>query len=265
MRTLLALVLLLLCAAQARAEGSLDALYARIAEDTRRGQPLRLRVYVALCDNASQGIVPVKNPAICDGDRPDQNIYWGTRGGLFGFMRNVRFKLRSRESFEAGPIAERAVWHKRIAGTEVEVEGLAYRGREIRSAMLDFVHAVHRREDSPHLVAYVGHNYFLDTEDVREFAEATRVPGGTAKGVLALSCLGDRHIRPYITRQGAEILLINKNLTYPGAWSIGGIIEAVVRRLPPRAVRDSAARAFALGMSKPFGVMQAAFAYGADR
>src|SRR5688500_19093043 len=120
MRTLLALLLTLFVTTSARADDSLDALYARIAADTGRGLPLRVRVYVALCDNASQGIVKVKNPAICDGDQPDRNIYWGTRGGLSGFMRTAGFHLRSRELPTEGPIAVRAVWHKRIAGTDVE-------------------------------------------------------------------------------------------------------------------------------------------------
>lgn len=262
MRTL-ALLLVLFATNLAQADDSLDALYSRIARDHARGQPLRVRVYVALCDNDSQGIVKVKNPAICDGDQPDRNIYWGTRGGLAGFMRNEKFRLRSRELPSAGPIAVRAVWHKRIAGTDVEIEGIAYRGREIRTAMLDFVRAAHVAQDAPHVVAYVGHNYFLDTEDVRPFEEARLASGTTPLGVLALSCLGDRDIRPYLSREGSAILLLNTNLTYPGAWSIGGLLEGLTRRMSPRALRDAAARAFAAGMGKP--VTRAAFAYGPKR
>lgn len=262
---LLALVLALLVTSVARADDDLDALYARIAADAQRGLPLRVRVFVALCDNASQGIVPVKNPAICDGDDPDRNIYWGTRGGLSGYMRAAKFRLQSREIPSDGPIAVRAVWHKRVAGTEVEVEGVAYRGREIRTAMLDFVRAAHHAGDAPHVVAYVGHNYFLDTSEVREFWDATRASDDLPQGVLALSCLGERDIRPYITRDHAAVLLLNKNLTYPGAWSIGGLIEGLVRRLPPVGLRDSAARAFGAGMNKPFAVMRGVFAYGSKR
>lgn len=263
MRTILAVLFVLCSTTLARADDALDALYARIAQDRARDEPLRVRVYVALCDNDSQGIVKVKNPAICDGDQPDRNIYWGTRGGLAGFMRSASFRLKSRELPAAGPIAARAVWHKRIAGTEVEVEGIAYRGRDIRAAMLEFVRAAHRAEAGPHVVAYVGHNYFLDTSDVRVFEEARLALGTTPVGVLALSCLGDRDIRPYVTRSRSAILLLNTNLTYPGAWSIGGLIDGLVRRMSPRALRDSAARAFAKGMNKP--VTRAAFAYGPKR
>jgi hypothetical protein len=268
---IVACLLLVSWSARARAadDTALEPLYARIDHDVQQGLPLRVRVYVALCDNASQGIVPVKNPAICDGDVPEHNIYWGTRGGLSGFTRAAGFRLVESTRPEAGPIAVRSVWRKRVRSIDIELEGLAYRGREIRTAMLDFVRAVHSDDataaGTPHVVAYVGHNYFLDTSDVHDFREAARGGGATAKGIVALSCLGHQHIRPYITRDRAEILAINTNLAYPGAWSLGGAIEALARRESGRGVRDAAARAFALGMNKPFGTMRAAFAYGDDR
>jgi len=263
-------LLLVSWSARARAadDAALEPLYARIERDVQQGLPLRVRVYVALCDNASQGIVPVKNPAICDGDVPEHNIYWGTRGGLWGFARAAGFRMVESTRPESGPIAVRAFWRKRVRSIDVELEGVAYRGREIRAAMLDFVRAVHSDDATaspPHVVAYVGHNYFLDTSDVRDFREAAHGGGALAKGVVALSCLGHQHIRPYITRDRAEILLLNTNLAYPGAWSLGGAIEALARHESGRGVRDAAARAFALGMNKPSGTMRAAFAYGVDR
>jgi len=40
-------------------------------------------VFVALADNANQGIVPVP-AAIGNGDDPERNLYWGTAEGLMG-------------------------------------------------------------------------------------------------------------------------------------------------------------------------------------
>ena len=45
------------------------------------GEPLRVHVTVALCDNATQGMVPVP-AAIGDGDDPRTNLYWGARYGV---------------------------------------------------------------------------------------------------------------------------------------------------------------------------------------
>ena len=44
-------------------------------------EPARIHVFVALADNRSQGIAPV--PArIGDGDRPEENLYWGCSEAL---------------------------------------------------------------------------------------------------------------------------------------------------------------------------------------
>jgi hypothetical protein len=44
-------------------------------------------VFVALADNASQGIVPVP-AAIGDGNDPERNLYWGTAEGLKGVFKH---------------------------------------------------------------------------------------------------------------------------------------------------------------------------------
>jgi phosphoserine aminotransferase len=49
----------------------------------------QVRVYVALCDNESQGIVPV--PAkIGNGNDPDQNLYWVADMASELFSKNQR-------------------------------------------------------------------------------------------------------------------------------------------------------------------------------
>jgi hypothetical protein len=43
--------------------------------------PKQIRVFVALCDNKTQGIVPV-GEKIGNGDDPDSNLYWGCSDGF---------------------------------------------------------------------------------------------------------------------------------------------------------------------------------------
>jgi hypothetical protein len=48
-----------------------------------------IRVFVALCDNATQGIIPV--PAkIGNGDDPGRNLYWGCDEALPAIFKNSR-------------------------------------------------------------------------------------------------------------------------------------------------------------------------------
>jgi hypothetical protein len=260
-----------------RATDDLGALHDRIATDLRAGAALRVQIYVALCDNDSQGIVPVKNRRICDGEAPEQNLYWRTGGGIASYLQAQRYRTLEYSELSAGPIAIRARFAKElpagaslraqgIARVPVEVTALAYRGAHIASAMFDFVRAVHAEpatgRDAPHVVGYIGHDYFLDGYDPRELARAREGSSQLQQGVFALSCLGNRYIRPEITRPNAHILVLNRGLTYPGAWTVGGLLSGLARGDSLPAIHRLAAQRFADGQKKPYGAILRSFASG---
>lgn len=256
-------------------DAELDAVYARIAADA--DGPLRVRIYVALCDNDSQGIVPVKNRAICDGERPERNIYWGTSGGLRGYLDHEGWRRVAYQHLD-GPVILHATWRKRFwaggrlralgrSGTlEVEIEAFAYRGRAIRRAMADYVADVHGAAGAPapaHVVGYIGHNYFLDTLDDLVPVGPRRDDAQLPRGVFALSCFGEQDIRPSITRDDAPVLVLNRSLTYPGAWTVGGLVRALAGGRPARGVHHLATEHFTAGKGRPVGTMRGVFSYGA--
>ncbi len=262
-------------------EKRIDQLYDRIVSDLKAGKPLAVTVYVALCDNDSQGIVQVRNPRICRGDDAERNIYWGTRGGLKGYLEAGRWKRLQYEASQDADVLLRASWKRALfAGRalrergvdktiDVVITGLAYRGERIDRAMRDFLREVHRDRncevgpcDTPHLVGYVGHDYFLDVFDSTALMRESRGDSVLHKGVFALSCLGDKYIRPAITRDNAHILILNKHLTYPGAWTVGGIVAAVAAGQNARGIHRKASSFFAEGRNRPLGVIMASFAYG---
>jgi hypothetical protein len=45
-----------------------------------------IHVFVALCDNVNQGIVPV-SAALGNGDNPHTNLYWGAAFGVKTFLQ----------------------------------------------------------------------------------------------------------------------------------------------------------------------------------
>ncbi len=56
-----------------------------------------IEVFVALCDNDSQGIAPVPEK-IGDGDVPAANLYWGCSDGMSAlFKRSPKWKLAKTE------------------------------------------------------------------------------------------------------------------------------------------------------------------------
>jgi hypothetical protein len=267
------------CASARAQDAALDALYARVATDLQGGAPLRVRIYVALCDNASQGIVPVKNPAICDGEAPDRNIYWVGSGGLRGYLDGHGWQRTAYETAQdpREPVLIRARWTRRFASggrlralgvrkpIEVEIEALAYRGRRIRSAMADYVADVHGAAGAsapPHLVGYIGHDYYMDTlDDLKTWTE-TRSDAQLPRGVFALSCSGEQVIRPHVTRPVAPLLVLNRSLTYPGAWTVGGLVEGFTQGRDGRGIHALATEYFTAGKQKPRGSLNGVFSYG---
>lgn len=256
----------------------LSPLHQRIAADLAAGQALRVHVYVALCDNDAQGIVPVKNASICDGDTPERNLYWRTGGGIASYARAQRYRELEYTVLPDGPIAIRARYAKELAAggalrargitrVPVELTALAYRGARIDRAMFDFVAAVHgtgppNAGDPPHVIGYIGHDYFLDAYDPLELARARSGQSRVQQAVFALSCLGQRYIRPVIERPNAHVLVLNRGLTYPGAWTVGGLLTGLARGDSHAGIHRLAARAFADGMKKPYSTMLRAFASG---
>jgi hypothetical protein len=266
----------------------LGQLYERLAADLAGGRPLVATVYVALCDNDSQGIVKVRNARICRGDDPDRNLYWAMAGGLAATLRQARWRLVGETRFPTGAVAVKAIWRKSLpvgpalrqrgvpARVEAYIVGLAYRGRHIREAMVDYLRAVNddtgagettgdltlATAGQSHIVGYIGHDYFYDVDDPRPLLALGKGASVLQKATFALSCTGHRLIRPAIRRANAHILLLNRSLGFPGAWTAEAMVAAIADGQTARAIHRSAAAAFARGQGVPLGTAHAAFAYG---
>ncbi|SMF68256.1 hypothetical protein SAMN02745866_04328, partial [Alteromonadaceae bacterium Bs31] len=131
-------ILCLLCICPLFAHAGLEQVKARMAEDARRGKPFVAHVTVALCDNASQGIVPVGN-GLCDGDAPSKNLYWGALYGVKSYFAKHKEWLQLTADKPADTrILERVVFTRTLQydGLPVSVYLVAdaWRGKYIRGA-----------------------------------------------------------------------------------------------------------------------------------
>ncbi|MBW2276926.1 MAG: hypothetical protein JRF63_05500 [Deltaproteobacteria bacterium] len=270
-------------------EKNLGQLYDRIAGDLEQGKPLVATVYVALCDNDSQGIVPVKNRKICDGRHPEANLYWATGGGLKSYLKKTGWKRVETVNEPREGVAFEVVWHKRyrargelrqrgVKGSfDVYLVSVVFFGDQIHGANIEYLRAVNRDDSrtvsveghgdlvyggASHVVGYIGHDYFFDVSDPIELIGPTRGDSELHKGSFALACAGHQLIRPAITRENSHILLLNRHLAFPGAWTVGGLISGITSGQDGRGIHREAAKAFAKGMDKPFGVVVRTFAHG---
>ena len=194
--------------------------------------PLVVHVTVALCDNATQGIVPVPS-AIGDGNNPRTNLYWGAAYGLKTWLKRERWRVETAPAPHAA-ILERIVAKKKIGDRDVTIVADAWRGSRIREAIDAFLEQASGLGERAHVVAYVGHNGLM------EFNVEPRVGTKPAKSIV-LACASRQYFTSHLGRARSEPLLLTNGLMAPEAYTLTAAIEAHVRGGD---VREAAAQAY---------------------
>ena len=196
----------------------------------------KIRVFVALADNASQGIVPV--PAkIGDGDKPDDNLYWGCTDGLKSyFPKSAKWKVSKKENDVSAEVLRR--YEFRHASKDVVLLAEAYRGSAIARCVAEFEAAVASGEYD--LVAYIGHNGLMDfTLD----SPSSPKSGNTA--AIVLCCKSESYFRERLVFAKAIPLLLTDQFMFPGAFILHDAIEVWLVDGTVAQVRDAAGKAYA--------------------
>ena len=191
-----------------------------------------IHVFVALCDNASQGIQPV--PAkIGNGDDPANNLYWGCDGVPAVFAKSKAWKrMAAADPDGEGPVLERVVYFHSGSGAWLVADG--YRGREIKTCLTDYLAAMAgtlkcealagekkiAAGGAADLIVYAGHNGLMEFQlPTPEPAAANR-----PKAAVALCCLSRSYFPGHMQALKATPLVLTSQLMYPA----GTVIHAVV-------------------------------------
>jgi hypothetical protein len=259
----------LLSGARVCAEDGLAGLQARVADDLKRGRPLVVQVHVALCDNSQ---VRCGTANLGNGDDVKRNLYWATSGGLRGWFER-RGSGWTRVSVARGTrpeILEQVTYTRRIspAGVwrelgvqrpfEVVVIASGWRGGAIDGALESFVADLHRDSDA-HLVAFVGHNRFMDREPYR-FPQTHDL---RPKGLVAIACATRPYLAPALSPSRVPLLLTT-DLMFAGSHALDGAVQAFAAGAGYAEIRASAARFYAEGQRKPFTRVLGAFTNPSD-
>ena len=193
---------------------------------------LTVHVTVALCDNATQGIVPVP-AAIGDGNDPRTNLYWGASLGVKSWLKREKWAIQ-KVAPPHDAILERIVAKKTIGGREVAIIADAWRGSRIREAITSFLEdASHGTED---VVAYIGHDGLMEFNVSPRVWRNTKPPRS-----IVLACASQQFFASYLRAAGSKPLLLTTGLMAPEAYTLTAAIEAFVTNGD---VREAAARAY---------------------
>ena len=130
----------------------------------------------------------------------------------------------------------------------------AWRGRAIDGALDRFVHDLVTDEGGARVVAYVGHNGWMDRQTLVWPKSGTRV-----KGFLAIACLTRDYLQRALSSPTQVPLLLTRDLLFAGSHALDGAISAFARGGTAADLRLGAARAYADGEKKPLARVQTLF------
>jgi hypothetical protein len=216
--------------------------------------PRTVHVFVALADNQHQGIVPV--PArLGNGDDPDHNLYWGSAYGVKTFFaRSADWSLMSCSTKPKPEVLERCIFKHHKTNTYMVAD--AYRGSEIREAVLDFFDAAAGASPETvvalpsaerltirggaNLVAYVGHDGLMDFS----LPIIPKKKNDTHRDAIILACASKRYFARVLSAGGAYPLLWTTNLMAPEAYTLKSALDGWIGGENNEQIRDRAATAY---------------------
>lgn len=214
-----------------------------------------IHVYVALCDNDSQGIVPVSK-RMGNGNDPDNNLYWGNGYGVRTYFNNSEdWRLIATIKKPTTEILERCVWKHRRYNCIMVAD--AWRGARIKPCTVEFLKSASGNNNDTltvndngsiktlmlgqaHLVSYVGHDGLMDftieNPPVRK--------DSSNKDVFILACASKLYFKDAIRTAGANPVLWTTNLLGPEAYVLKAGIDGWLLREPGEKICDRAAKAY---------------------
>jgi len=211
-----------------------------------------IHVFVALCDNEHQGIVPVPKE-LGKGDDPAHNLYWGARYGVRTFLgRSPDWTRVKTEKNPRAEVLERVVLKHKKARAYLVAD--AYRGDQIKKAILDFLNAAGGNhpatlefekesiglQGGADLVVYVGHDGLMD------FSVEPPVPEKQAKprDAMVLACKSKSYFQPHLSQVRAKSVLLTTGFMAPEAYTLEAAVAGWLAKEPPEKIGERAAHAY---------------------
>ncbi len=212
-----------------------------------------IHVFVALCDNEFQGIVPVPEK-IGNGKDPKLNLYWGAGYGVKSF-----FKLKTKEwrlvkqLASTNPIILDRLLFKH-ATKDVYLLADAYDGEKIKTCVEDFLKASNTQNGfkitannlelnfggDADLMAYVGHDGLMDFDVNITYKEINK----KKRDIIVLACFSRDYFTPEIRKAHANPILWTTHLMAPEAYTLKAAIDGWINNENGKQIDERAAQAY---------------------
>lgn len=210
-----------------------------------------IHVFVALCDNKYQGIVPVPSK-IGNGQDPDNNLYWGCGYGIRTyFKKSTQWKFLKSEKL-SGTVLERVVF--KHLSKDFYLIADAYDGKKIKTCIEDFLKSNSGELKSTimvdknslgifgnaALVAYIGHNGLMDFQLTEKYSNTD----GKKRDCIILACKSQKYFSNYIKNSDSNPLLWTIQFMAPEAYTLHDALNGYVASETASQIQQRAARAY---------------------
>ena len=211
-----------------------------------------IHIFVALCDNIHQGIVPV--PAkLGNGQDHHNNLYWGALYGVrTHFKRSKEWSLIMTKIPENSVKLERLVFKHATENWYLIAD--AYDGKHIKQCIKDFLKSSsgeHKESllinsvslnigGGANMVAYIGHDGLMEFN----LTEKIKNTDGIKRDVMILACYSKKFFTPYLKEANITPLLWTTGLMSPEAYTIHDAIAGYINNESTEDIRTRAAKAY---------------------
>ncbi|UFH32731.1 hypothetical protein LNP04_03160 [Chryseobacterium sp. C-71] len=210
-----------------------------------------IHIFVALCDNKYQGIVPV-HEKIGNGQDPDNNLYWGCAFGVRSYFKKSRewkfIEIRKLKSEKL----ERIIF-KHVTKNYYLVAD-AYDGKFIKESTIDFLNSSNGRNKdtlnagkttigiggNSKLLAYVGHDGLMDFQLNETFENTDQ----QKRDVIILACYSKKYFSPHLAKANVNPIVWTTGLMSPEAYTLHDAISGYVLNESNEQIRTRAAKAY---------------------
>lgn len=212
----------------------------------------KIHVFVALCDNINQGIVPV--PAkLGNGQNPKTNLYWGALYGVkTHFRRSTDWQLLKSIPSNDKRILERVLFKHRTSNTYLLAD--AYDGKYIKECTIDFLKAASgnfvttvnngdaclKFGDESGLLSYIGHDGLMEFDLQETFVLKDK----KVRDAIILACFSQGYFGPYLSQTKANPLVWSTGLMAPEAYTLKWAIDGWIKKETNEQIKERAAQAY---------------------
>ncbi|MEM6378854.1 MAG: hypothetical protein AAF705_11590 [Bacteroidota bacterium] len=211
-----------------------------------------VHIYVALCDNVNQGIVPVPK-SLGNGQNARTNLYWGALYGVkTHFKKSKDWSFVKTIESKNPKILERVLFKHKEADVYLLAE--AYDGRYIKNTITDFLESlagnqqmtlIHQGRSlsfagKADLVSYIGHNGLMEFSVNGSFNNTTT----QKKDAILLACISKSYFSSYLKQTKSNPLVWSTGLMSPEAYTLEWALQGWVAGETNKQIRERAAQAY---------------------